>query len=124
MLGNGPFAVINADIWCDYPLAALRHVKCDWAHLVLVPNPAHNPAGDFALERGRVRTEGTPRYTFSGIAAYHPRFFEGAEAGRWSVVPRLRNIMSERLVTGVLHSGAWFDPGTGERLQALREALQ
>jgi len=124
LLGNGPFAVINGDIWCDFPLGALRQVKCDWAHLVLVPNPAHNPDGDFALAHGRVLPEGERKFTFSGIAVYHPRFFKGAEAGRWSVVPRLRSIMTERLVTGEVHRGHWFDSGTTERLDALREAIR
>ena len=50
LLGSSPFAVISGDTWCDYPLARLRSVKCDYAHLVMVPNPAHHPAGDFCTE--------------------------------------------------------------------------
>ena len=49
LLGDSPFAVINGDVFSDYPLARLRAIKCSHAHLVLVPNPAHNPNGDFAL---------------------------------------------------------------------------
>lgn len=123
LLGNGPFTVLNADVWCDFPLAGLRAVKCDRAHLVLVPNPEHNPEGDFALHHGRIRSEGGPKYTFSGIAAYHPRLFADARTGRWSIVPLLRQTMAERLVTGELYRGTWFDPGTPERLAALRQAL-
>ncbi len=40
---------INGDVWTNYPFARLRAVKCDWAHLVMVPNPPHNPDGDFSL---------------------------------------------------------------------------
>ncbi len=43
LLGESPFAVINGDVFSAYPLARLRAIKCDHAHLVLVPNPAHNP---------------------------------------------------------------------------------
>ena len=124
LLGRHPFAVINGDIWCDYPLAQLRAVKCDAAHLVMVNNPTHNPDGDFSLQAGRVSNEGPRMLTFSGIAVYHPRLFEGCEAGRWSVVPLLRDTMRKRLVTGEVHRGAWHDSGTPERLDALRKAVE
>ncbi len=123
LLGAGPFAVISGDIWCDYPLDRLRHVKCDRAHLVVVPNPPHHPEGDLALNGGRLRTGGEPRYTFSGIAVYHPRFFEGCSPGRWRITELLRRTADEHLVTGELHRGAWHDSGTPERLAALRTAL-
>ncbi len=119
LLGPGPFLVINGDLWTDYPVARLRAVKCDWAHLVLVPNPAHNPAGDFALEGARVRELGDRVHTFSGIAVYHPRLFDGCQPGKFSVVPLLRAAMREHLVTGELFRGGWNDVGTPERLADL-----
>lgn len=122
-LGPGPFLVIAGDIWTDLSFAGLRAVKCDRAHLVMVPNPPHHPDGDFALARGRVRQDGEPRYTFSTIAVYHPRLFDGSTPGRWSVVPLLREAMENHVVTGQLHRGAWFDSGTPERLERLRHAV-
>ncbi len=124
VLGKHSFAVINGDIWCDYPLAQLRAVKCDTAHLVMVDNPAHNPGGDFSLRAGRIANEGPRMLTFSGIAVYHPSLFDGCEAGRWSVVPLLRKAVNDRLVTGELHRGGWHDSGTPERLDALRQAVE
>jgi MurNAc alpha-1-phosphate uridylyltransferase len=123
LLGKGPFLVVNGDIWTDYPFARLRAVKCDWAHLVMVPNPEHNPGGDFALQDGRLREEGAARQTFSGIGVYHPRLFEGCSPGKFSVVPLLRTAMREHLVTGELFNGRWDDMGTAERLEALRRSV-
>ena len=123
LLGAGPFLVVNGDLWTDYPYARLRAVKCDWAHLVLVPNPAHNPAGDFALHGARVREEGAPRLTFSGIAVYHPRLFDGCSPGKFSVVPLLRAAMRDHVVTGESYAGDWSDVGTPERLEALRQTF-
>ena len=120
ILGEAPFAVINADVFTHYPLARLRAVKCDHAHLVLVPNPRHHLDGDFAFQGGYVRTEGQTRYTFSGISVYHPRFFAAASAGRYSVVPMLRAAMALHQVTGEIYTGPWHDIGTLERLEALR----
>lgn len=122
-LGPGPFAVINGDIFSDYPFSRLRAIKCDYAHLVLVPNPAHNPAGDFALQGARIRNRGEATGTFSGIAVYHPRLFEDCEPGRFSVVPLLRAAVVTQVVTGEWHRGVWSDVGTAERLERLRQTV-
>jgi MurNAc alpha-1-phosphate uridylyltransferase len=120
LLGDSPFAVINGDVYSHYPLARLRAIKCDFAHLVLVPNPAHHPNGDFVLQGGHIGLEGQPRHTFSGISVYHPRFFESAPGGRFSVVPMLQTAMGLKRVTGEIYRGAWHDIGTPERLETLR----
>jgi MurNAc alpha-1-phosphate uridylyltransferase len=120
LLGESPFAVINGDIFSQYPLARLRAIKCDHAHLVLVPNPGHNPEGDFVLSGGYIIPDGEPRHTFSGISVYHPRFFESAPGGRYSIVPLLRTAAALQQVTGEIFRGEWHDIGTLERLEALR----
>jgi MurNAc alpha-1-phosphate uridylyltransferase len=123
LLGSSPFLVVNGDVWTDYPFARLRAVKCDWAHLVLVPNPTHHPAGDFSLQHARIRPDGENKLTFSGIAVYHPRLFDGCSAGKFSVVPLLRSAMADHLVTGEHYHGRWEDIGTLERLETLRAEL-
>ena len=122
LLGSGPFLAVNGDIWTDYPFARLRSVKCDYAHLVMIPNPPHNPNGDFRLAGARLYADGEPRLTFSGIAVYHPRLFDGCAVGRFSVVPLLLDAMREHIVTGERWDGAWSDVGTPERLAEV-EAL-
>jgi MurNAc alpha-1-phosphate uridylyltransferase len=120
-LGPLPFLVVNGDLWTDYPFSRLRAVKCDWAHLVLIPNPPHHPGGDFALEGARVRNDGDMRHTFSGIAVYHPRLFAGLEPGRYSVVPLLRRTVENHVVTGEVYRGEWLDIGSPERLEKARQ---
>jgi MurNAc alpha-1-phosphate uridylyltransferase len=122
-LGEAPFAIINGDVFTDYPLSRLRAIKCDQSHLVLVPNPAHNPNGDFALAGGYVVENQKPRFTFSGISVYHPRFFDTAAAGNFSVVPMLQSAMAQQQVTGQLYKGVWHDIGTIKRLETLRKQL-
>ena len=119
LLGSAPFLVVNGDVWTDYPFTRLRAVKCDWAHLVMIDNPAHHPLGDFALLGARIRNEGKVKLTFSGIAVYHPRLFNGCEPGKFSVVPLLRSAMENHLVTGEHHAGCWDDIGTLERLESI-----
>jgi len=128
LLGQGPFLLVNGDVFTDYPLARLRAIKCDCAHLVLVPNPPHNPKGDFGLQGARIRnplsnSPDASYHTFGGLAVYHPRLFEGCKPGRYSIVPLLRKTVDESLVTGELYCGQWMDIGNLERLQALRQTL-
>ena len=124
LLGSAPFLVVNGDLWTDFPFGRLRAVKCEWAHLVMVPNPAHNPSGDFALAGARIREDGPAKLTFSGIAVYHPKLFADCRPGKFSVVPLLRTAMRDHLVTGERYAGIWDDVGTLERLEALRQSMQ
>lgn len=122
-LGPAPFLVVNGDILSDYSFSRLRAVKCDWSHLVLVPNPEHNPRGDFSLESARIRNQGNAMGTYSGIAVFHPRLFDDCEPGRFSVVPLLREAADSRVVTGEWHRGYWSDVGTIERLEAAQNRV-
>ena len=127
LLGAAPFLLVNADIWCDYDLSALSGVDLGarLAHLVLIPNPAHNPAGDFSLEAGRVGNDPAPRYTYAGIAVLSPALVSGVSPGaKAQLAPLLRSAAARGEVTGELFYGAWHDVGTEERLAKLLEALQ
>lgn len=123
-LGKGPFAVINADVFTDYPVARLRAVKCNHAHLIMVPNPVHHPKGDWGAKGGRMNPDGEPRFTFSGLSVYHPRFFDNTGAGRFSVVPMLIDAARKKQITAEVYNGEWNDIGTLERLETLRHRLQ
>ncbi len=124
LLGGGPFLVVNADIWTDYDFAHAALLQGDLAQLVLVDNPEFRPMGDFALRSGRVRDEGEPRLTFSGIGVYHPDLFSGCRPGPFPLAPLLRHAMKGGRVGGEHHPGAWFDVGTPERLELLERFLQ
>jgi MurNAc alpha-1-phosphate uridylyltransferase len=119
LLGAGPFWLVNADVYCDYGFGA-RLAPGRLAHLVLVPNPAHHPQGDFVLDGQDVRADGGPRLTYAGIAILHPALFAGCAPGRFPLAPLLRAAAARGQVSGELCSGAWSDVGTPERLAALQ----
>jgi MurNAc alpha-1-phosphate uridylyltransferase len=123
LLGDAAFAVVNADIWTDFDYARLRNTKCDYAHLVMVDNPSYNPAGDFNLSSGLVKPAAKSAFTFSGIAAYHPRMFAAATGGKFPLAPLLTQVMETNYVTGEYFAGFWLDTGTEERLNSLRQKL-
>lgn len=117
LLGAAPFLLVNADVRCDYPFARLRRPLPGLAHLVLVDNPAHNPAGDFALcADGRLANQGGPMLTFAGVSAIDPRLLEGAGQGAFSLTPLLRAAADAGQLHGEHYAGTWLDVGTPARL--------
>lgn len=131
LLGDGPFLVVNGDVFCDVDFAALHEagvrlsVTGDLAHLILVANPPHHPQGDFALADGRVSAEGAPKLTFSGIGVYHPALFAGLTPGaKAPLAPLLRAAMAAGRVGGAAHQGRWLDIGTPARLAELDASLR
>lgn len=119
LLGGRPFVLVNADIFTDYDFGRLRLGPDALAQLVLVPNDADHPRGDFGLEDGLVTEGENERYTYAGIGMYSPNMFSACQAGRFGLTPILRRAMTERRLSGELHTGLWADVGNLERLAAL-----
>ena len=132
-LGSAPFLVANADVmWLNGPQSALTRLAAAWgdarmdALLLLhstVDAYGYRGRGDFcASPEGRLvrrpENEVAP-YLFTGVQILHPRLFDGAPEGPFSL-NRLydRAIETERLF-GIVHDGEWFDVGT---LDGLEEA--
>jgi MurNAc alpha-1-phosphate uridylyltransferase len=102
------------------------------AHLWLVPNPPHNPRGDFGIGAdGRALSEAPRKYTFSTIGLYRAALFappwcaipagnpQGVKA---ALAPLLRTAMNAGRVSAELYTGDWTDVGTPERLAQLNTA--
>lgn len=130
-LGNEPFLVINGDVACDWPLARALQIASEWpqgqlAHLVMVPNPPHHRAGDFAWLGSTVKQPepGETTFTFSGIGVYHPSLFSKLKVDEVAkLAPLLRQAMAAGKVQGELFNGFWMDIGTPERLEELNQRL-
>ena len=107
------------------------------AHLWLVPNPAHNPGGDFGLSAdGLALNEASSatgplggKWTFSTVALYRRALFEppwcdippGNPQGTAApLAPLLRRAIAAGQVSADLYTGAWTDVGTPARLAALQ----
>jgi N-acetyl-alpha-D-muramate 1-phosphate uridylyltransferase len=118
-LSPGPFAVVNGDIYTNFPFETLRLAADRDAHLVLVPNPPQHPRGDFGLEQGLALGTAANQYTFSGIAVYREAFFAGCAGGVFPLKPLLLRSMDARGCSAELYEGLWEDVGTAERLKAL-----
>ena len=124
LLGEGPFLVVNGDIWSDYDFSKIRCPAGMLAHLVLVDNPEHHLEGDFSLER-RFVTEGPgERLTFSGIGLYRLGLFQDCLPGSFPLAPLLRKAMAQGRVSGEHFQGRWVDVGTPARLEDVSRLLR
>jgi MurNAc alpha-1-phosphate uridylyltransferase len=125
LLGEGPFLLVNGDVFTDIDFAALQIAPRDLAQLVLVPNPEQHPQGDFFLgAQGRIQAEGGERLTYSGVALLRPELFDGATPGRFPLLPWLLRARDAGRLGGQRHAGEWLDIGTPQRLAQLDAALQ
>ena len=101
------------------------------AHLWLVPNPAHNPRGDFGLSAeglalNLANDAHAPRYTYSTIGLYRRALFDTLPFGNPQglaapLAPLLRQAMDQHQVSAELYEGPWTDVGTPQRLAELNQ---
>ena len=135
------FWVLAADVFTpgfEFAQAAANRFSASGqlAHLWLVPNPAHNPRGDFGLDTttslalNLPKDDPQPRYTYSTIGLYHRDLFappwcdippgnpQGVKA---ALAPLLRAAMDAGRVSAELYQGPWTDVGTPERLTQLNQ---
>lgn len=133
--GHDTFWLVAGDVYApDFvfdPAAVQRFAASGaLAHLWLVPNPAHNPRGDFGIspERLALNQADGERYTYSTIGLYRAALFaepfcaipQGNPAGiKAPLAPLLRRAMDEGRVGASLYTGRWTDVGTPERLAEL-----
>ena len=146
---NGAFWVLAGDVFA--PDFVFRQADVDrflasgkLAHLWLVPNPEHNPRGDFGLAMSSDNTSGVglalhlpaddtqPRYTYSTIGLFRTALFarpwcdipsgnpQGVKA---ALVHQLRAGMAQQKISAQLYHGRWTDVGTPDRLAQLNASV-
>lgn len=137
LLGDDPFFVINSDsFWVDDGTPALDRLRAAWDDramdclLLLAPlerTVGYDGKGDFTrapdgrLAR-RANSEGTPLAYIGGYLV-HPRLFEGAPEGAFSM-----NLLWDRAIAagrlhGVEHTGRWLHVGTPDAISLAETAL-
>jgi MurNAc alpha-1-phosphate uridylyltransferase len=117
-LSPGPFAVVNGDIYTEFPFETLAIDSNHDAHLVLVPNPSYLK-GDFGLKDGQALAAAAELFTFGCIAVYRPGFFADCMDGVFPMMPLWRRSMAAGRCSAQRYDGPWEDVGTPERLAAL-----
>lgn len=134
-LRDAPFILVNSDVWTTYDFSQLINYKLgsdQMAHLLLIDNPEHNRAGDFAIDNGLASenaldtaTDTADKYTFAGISVMSPRLLDGLVVGEPApLAPLLKQAMLKRQVTAEVIGDHWVDVGTPERLAQVNDYVK
>jgi MurNAc alpha-1-phosphate uridylyltransferase len=131
--GTTPFFSANSDVIClDGKIPAPHRLWQAWddAHMdaLLLLHPVSNAVGydgkgDFFLEQGKLRrrlNHPSAPLVFTGAQLLHPRLFEGAPEGPFSLNVLYNRAMAEdgalHRVSAVVHDGAWLHVGDPQGL--------
>jgi N-acetyl-alpha-D-muramate 1-phosphate uridylyltransferase len=130
MLGHA-FWLVAGDVFVpnfrfDTQAAQAFQEGTDWGQLWLVPNPAHNPEGDFALTAsGRVHLKsaapaGSQALTYSTIGLFRPAMVAHLPMGEKAALrPCLERAIEAGKLSGQRLEGTWVDVGTPQRMAEL-----
>lgn len=136
--GDDPFFTVNTDaLWLNGPFDALRRLAHTWDDdamdgLLLLHSTVdaygYSGAGDFTaagdgkLAR-RPEQEVSP-WLFTGIQILHPRLFDNAPDGPFSLNLLYDRAIEKERLFGAIHDGEWFHVGTPEGLEQAETYMQ
>ena len=135
--GGRPFFVLNADVlWLDGRANTLSRLAQRWSDeemdaLLLmcftINAIGYEGLGDFMMaDDGRLsrrEEQCVAPFAFSGIQVLHPRLFDAAPDGVFSLNRLWDKAESKGRLFGLIHEGAWMHVGTPEGVSAAEDVL-
>lgn len=129
-LGGGPFFIHNSDsVWIEHGRPALGDLLDAWNSdkmdsLLLLARRAgslgYEARGDFNLEKDERLVRRAPGaeapYVFAGVSIAHPRLFDGAPSGAFSLNELWDRAIGQGRLYGVVLDGQWMHVGTAAAL--------
>ncbi len=129
-LGRGPFLIHNSDsVWIEGVGSNLERMFASWDSgamdsLMLLASAAtslgYEGSGDFAMGTdGRLSRRGERQmvpFVFTGVSIAHPRMFENAPEGRFSLNKLWDEAIDKGRLFGIRLEGLWMHVGTPEAL--------
>jgi MurNAc alpha-1-phosphate uridylyltransferase len=142
-LGNGPFLIHNSDsVWIEGVgsnlarlMSAWDDARMDCLMMLALASASHGYSGrgDFAFESdGRIRRRKVEQelvpFAFTGVSIAHPRLFDGAPEGAFSLNLVWSRAIAAGRAYGMRMDGIWMHVGTPDALTqaeaSLRESVQ
>ena len=137
-LGAEPFFAVNADVvWLDGHSPALLRLARAWdgekmdACLMVhstVRAIGYDGQGDFTLDPlGTVKRRRENRvapFVFTGVQMLHPRLFDGAPQGAFSLNRLYDRAEEAGRLFAIVHDGEWFHVGTPDSLAEAEIAMR
>lgn len=128
LLGHEPFLIHNSDtVWIEHTTRNLDRLCAAWnggtmdTLMLLAPREeslGYDGGGDFELSKSSHvirRHPGTQApYVFAGVSIAHPRLFDGAPEGAFSLNTLWDRAIAAGRVFGIALKGTWMHVGTPE----------
>ncbi|MTI44565.1 MurNAc alpha-1-phosphate uridylyltransferase [Roseibium hamelinense] len=139
MLGDEPFFQLNADTayWIEGVKPNLEHMIDTWDEsrmdaLLLVAETVravgYGGRGDFQMARDgsliRRPERGVTPFAYAGAAILHPRLFERAPEGAFSMNMLFDRAIEQERLFGVQMEGVWLHIGTPDAILAAEYAVR
>ncbi|WP_289035530.1 nucleotidyltransferase family protein [uncultured Roseibium sp.] len=139
LLGDAPFFQLNADTsyWIEGVKPNLEHMIDAWDEtrmdaLLLIAETVkavgYGGRGDFELGKDgslqRRQERGVTPFAYAGAAILHPRLFEGAPGGAFSMNRLFDKAIEDGRLFGVQMEGIWLHIGTPEAIGAAEYAVR
>lgn len=137
-IGPDPFLIHNSDsVWIEGIGSNLDRLLDAWDDermdtlMLLAPSAkslGYDGKGDFFMDpEGRLaRQEGArlAPFVFAGVSIAHPRLFEGAPAGKFSLNVLWNEAIARQRLYGVRMEGTWMHVGDPQALAEAEEAIR
>jgi N-acetyl-alpha-D-muramate 1-phosphate uridylyltransferase len=133
LLGGDPFFVLNSDsFWIDEGVPALQRLRDAWTDkmdcLLLLCDPkkttGYDGDGDFVIDQnGRLTPQTSNALTYIGGYLVHPRLFENAPTGKFSMWRMWEKAIVTKSFYGLAHQGHWLHVGTPEAISEAEQRL-
>ena len=136
-LGAGPFVIHNSDsVWIEGLGSNLDRLLCTWdpdamdSLMLVAPLAAsigYDGLGDFQMDpAGRLTRQTGPKmapFVFAGVSIAHPRLFEGAPTGAFSLNKLWDKAIDRGRLFGLRLEGIWMHVGTPDALAEAEATL-
>ncbi len=132
-----PFFIHNSDsVWIEHGLSVLESMISAWddarmdSLMLIAPASAslgYDGRGDFAMQTGgmlvRAGRDTTEPYVFCGVSIAHPRLFDNAPKGPFSLNKLWDVAIARQKVFGIDLNGLWMHVGTPTALSDAERAM-
>lgn len=136
-LGNEPFFLLNSDsTWIEGVTPNLEHLVRQWDQtrmdvLLLLSETVtavgYDGRGDFDMDKegrlSRRNERSVSPFAYAGAAIIHPRLFEGAPEGAFSLNVLFDRALEDGRLFGVLMEGIWLHVGTPSAIADAERAV-
>ncbi|MEM8689404.1 MAG: nucleotidyltransferase family protein [Pseudomonadota bacterium] len=137
-LGTEPFFMVNTDsLWIEGARPSLERLRLGWDDdsmdmLLLicstVQSHGYSGPGDFHCDAdgtlSRRAENEIAAFVFTGVYMVHPRIFDDAPKGKFSMNVLFDRAMEAGRLKGLRHDGIWMEINTPEAIATAEQVLQ